>query len=236
MDLSLALMTGINIPIPSCHLILHQPTIEEISFIGETKYFLGAQCLCLNKSMYAKELSEYSNFAIFMMLMSDNTLKEKKESVKDVLTLLFPDYKVIFTPRTILFNREGENFIIDEDNFNDLQLVLKKVFCLGSAGQESFNPANAAAKKIADKLLKARQRIAEQKGMTQGSVFAQYLSILTVGLSSTSIHSLIKLTPYQLYDLVERYMLYVNWDIDMKSRLAGGKPDSKVDNWMKIIH
>jgi hypothetical protein len=51
-----------------------------------------------------------------------------------------------------------------------------------------------------------------------------------------SLQDCLNLTMYQLYDLVERYMLYVNWDIDLRSRLAGGKPDSQPDNWMKIIH
>jgi hypothetical protein len=41
---------------------------------------------------------------------------------------------------------------------------------------------------------------------------------------------------FQLYDLVERYHLWINWDLDIRSRLAGGKPDSKPDNWMKNIH
>jgi hypothetical protein len=41
---------------------------------------------------------------------------------------------------------------------------------------------------------------------------------------------------FQLYDLVERYNLYVAWDIDIRSRLAGGKPDHHPDNWMKNIH
>jgi len=41
---------------------------------------------------------------------------------------------------------------------------------------------------------------------------------------------------FQLYDLVERFMLWVNWDIDIKSRLAGGKPDHEPDNWMKNLH
>jgi hypothetical protein len=44
------------------------------------------------------------------------------------------------------------------------------------------------------------------------------------------------LTMFQLYDLVERYMLYINWDMDVRCRLAGGKPDNQPDNWMKSIH
>ena len=41
---------------------------------------------------------------------------------------------------------------------------------------------------------------------------------------------------YQLYDLIERYSLYTNWDIDLRIRLAGGKPDSQAEDWMKNIH
>ena len=33
-------------------------------------------------------------------------------------------------------------------------------------------------------------------------------------------------TLYQLYDIMERYSLYLNWDLDVRTRLAGGKPDS----------
>ena len=106
----------------------------------------------------------------------------------------------------------------------------------GPMDQQSFNPANQKAKEIAEKLMRGRQRVAAQKGQSNTSIFSQYLSILTVGLNSMSLQDLSELTMYQLYDLVERYMLYVNWDMDVRCRLAGGKPDSQPDNWMKSIH
>ena len=84
--------------------------------------------------------------------------------------------------------------------------------------------------------MRGRQRVAAQKGQSNTSIFSQYLSILTVGLSSMSMQNVMDLTMYQMYDLIERYMLYVNWDIDVRCRLAGGKPDSQPDNWMKNIH
>ena len=235
MDYRLSLMSGIDIPIPECRLILHQPTIKEISYIGEVNFFTGAQCLCINKSMYTGHDIK-NNFSLLMMLMSDENTKDKKESVKQVLTLVFPNYRIFFTPRAISFNCNDETFTIDEDNFDSLQEVLKKVFCLGSAGQESFNPANEKAKEIADKLMRARARVAAQKGDGVGSIFTQYLSILSVGLGSMSLQELLNLTIFQLYDLVERFMLYMNWDLDIRSRLAGGKAEGKPDNWMKVIH
>ena len=156
-----------------------------------------------------------------------------------VLSLLFPNYNVKFTPKSILLNQENENIMIDENNFEFLQEVLRSIFCFksGASDQTNFNPADAKAKEIADKLMRGRQRVAAQNSDgQQPSIFTQYISTLTVGLNSMSLDDCINLTMYQLYDLVERYMLYVNWDLDIKSRLAGAKGDSKPDNWMKNIH
>ena len=101
--------------------------------------------------------------------------------------------------------------------------------------QQAFNPQGDKAREIAEKLMKGRARIAEEKGQTNASVFSQYLSILSIGLQMP-LQNLMDLTMFQLYDLVERYNLYINWDIDLRSRLAGGKPDRHPDNWMKNIH
>ena len=243
MDIKLSLMTGADIPIPECQLTVHQPTIKEIGMIGEKDFFIGAQTLCLNKSMYIdsnnqEALDQITNFQIFTMIMNEKTMADKKDCVKKVLQLLFPSYNFTFTPRSILINYLDGNLIIDEDNFQNLQNVLSQIFCLGASGQEAFNPGSEKAKEIANKLMRARQRVAAQNQSANigNSVFAKYLSILTVGIQSMSLQNLINLTQYQLYDLVERYTLYVNWDLDVRTRLAGGKPDSKPDNWMKDLH
>ena len=240
MDTRLALMCGTDYPVPECQIIVHQPSIKEISLIGEADFFQGIQCLCLNKSMFIQDknvLENTNNFQIFMTIMSEKEAMDKKNSVQQVATLLFPDYKIIFTPRTILLNGKGQSIIIDETNFEYLQSALSAICCLktGPMDQHSFNPANKKAQEIAEKLMRGRQKVAEQKGQTNISVFSQYISMLSVGLQMP-LRELTELTMYQLYDLVERFMLYINWDMDAKCRLAGGKPDSQPENWMKNIH
>ena len=171
--------------------------------------------------------------------MSQKEAADKKTAVQQVCTLIFPKNKVLFTPRSMLITGgEGESIQIDETNFEYLQAAISNICCLktGPMDQQSFNPADAKAREIAEKLMRGRQRVAAQKGSSNTSIFSQYLSILTVGLNSMSFQSCMDLTMYQLYDLVERYSLYVNWDMDVKCRLAGGKPDSQPDNWMKDIH
>ena len=241
MDTRLSLMCGTDYPVPELQLTIHQPRIHEISYVGETDFFSGVQCLCLNKSMFVKDesdLANTSNFQIFMMIMSKKETADKKRAVQQVCTLFFPNYKLLITPRSMILSSELNSIQIDENNFEFLQEAISTICCLktGPMDQSSFNPADAKAKEIAEKLMRGRQRVAAQKGETNTSIFSQYLSIITVGLHSMSLQDATELTMFQLYDLVERYMLYINWDMDIRSRLAGAKPDSQPDNWMKNIH
>ena len=236
MDLRLALMSGIDIPVPECQVILHQPTIKEIAFIGNEDFFIGIQTLCLYKSMFVEDkkvLEEINNFQIFMTVMNDKECADKKRDVIQILTLLFPGAQILFTPRSLIIG----NATIDANNFEFLQETLRLIFCskTGPMDQQAFNPADDKAREIAQKLMRGRQRVAAQKGESNSCVFTQYISILTVGLR-ISPQELLNCTMYQLYDLMERYSLYNAWDLDVRVRLAGGKPDSQPDNWMKNIH
>ena len=241
MDIRLALMCGIDIPILELQTTIHQPTIKEISYIGEQEFFIGLQTLSINKNMLAQGnsvLESTTNFQIFMTIMKEQDTEDKKDAVINLFQLIFPGSQVIFTPMSIILNKEGQQTLIDENNFELLQEIIKQIFCVNSGpmDQATFNPADEKAREIAEKLMRGRQRVAEQKGETNSSAFGRYLSVLTIGLNSMSLSEVMNLTMYQLYDLVERYTLYLNWDLDIRTRLAGGKPDSKPDDWMKNIH
>lgn len=241
MDLRLALMSGIDIPVPECQVILHQPTIKEIAFIGNEDFFIGVQTLCLYKSMFVEDkkvLEEINNFQIFMTVMNDKDCADKKRDVIQILTLLFPGAQILFTPRSLVINGLPSGSVtIDDNNFEFLQEALRLIFCskTGPMDQQAFNPADDKAREIAQKLMRGRQRVAAQKGESNSCVFTQYISILTVALRIPP-RELLNCTMYQLYDLMERYSLYNAWDLDVRVRLAGGKPDSQPDNWMKNIH
>lgn len=241
MDIRLALMTGADIPIPECQLVLHQPTIKEIAFMGEHEFFIGVQTLTLHKSMFIdkdKGVPEsITNFQIFMTIVNGKETADKKEIVKQLFLIIFPKYKVLFTPNSILFQDDNGNHMVDASNFESLQEILRMVFCVNSTDmdKQAFNPANDAAKEIAEKLMRGRQRVAAQSGENNHSIFSQYLSVLVIG-TQLGFNELQTYTMYQIFDLMERYSLYTNWDIDLRCRLAGGKPDTQPDNWMKNIH
>lgn len=234
-------MCGLDLPFPPLGLTIHQPTIKEIGYIGEKDFFVGMQCLCINKNMFLQDkevLSNTNNFQIFMTVISQEETRDKKNATIQVLSLLFPGYKVAFTPKSLILNKDTQLVTIDENNFESIQDIFNLIFCTktGPMDQQNFNPANDKAREIAQKLMRGRERVAAQNGTANASIFSQYISMLTVGLQSMSLQDLTNLTMFQLYDLVERYSLYMNWDIDIRSRLAGGKPDKPPDNWMKNIH
>ena len=240
MDIRGLLMTGGDIPIPECHLVIHQPPVKDIVLMGEEDFFIAIQTLCLHKSMFEQGetlLSNTSNFQIFMTIMSEKETADKKVLVQQLFTLILPNNKVIFTPQSLLVTGGEQPIQIDENNFDFLQEAVREIFCLNSNtnDQRNFNPSDKKAKEIAEKLMKGRQKIAKEKGQANTSIFQMYLSILSVGLH-ISILELSKYTMFQLYDSLERFSLYVNFDLDVRTRLAGGKPDGQPENWMNSIH
>ncbi len=244
----LQLMTGVDVPVPELEIAIHQPTILEISYIGELEYFQAMQLLCFDKNTIiaanpkgTSNLLAMNNFEIFMTLIGGPDGLEKQNQILSVLSILFPKYTVQFLPRGLFFNNatEKKSFTLDERNFDSLRVVLNEVSGMKNAtgGQNgTFNPIGQKSAEIAAKLMKGRQRAAQQKEGSSQGVLARYVSILTIGLNSMSLNDCLNLTVYQLYDLIERYGLWVGWDLDIRSRLAGGKPDSKPDDWMKDIH
>lgn len=246
-DLRLALMTGVDIPIPELQLVLHQPTIKEISMLGEKDFFIALQFLCLHKNNYIKDdllLQQITNFDIFMEILNDKQVAKEmdiinlKNSIISLITLLFGEYQVLLTPQSLILKSNDITIMFDRNNFDLLQEKLRTVFCLNTnilGDQGAFNPKGEKAREIAEKLMRGRQRVAAQKGGTNESVFVRYLSVLAVGIPM-ALKDLINCTVYQIYDLIERYGLLLDWDLDLKVRLAGGTPNSQAESFMKNIH
>ena len=246
----LQLISGIDIPIVEIQTAVHQPTIEEISYMGEKEYFSALSLLCFNKNMIialnpqgTSQLSAMNNFEIFMTLMAETQDPKRRQDVLDVLQMLFPGYTAQLLPRGLYFNNATtkHNFTLDENNFEAVQSVLSTISGMqknpsNANSMGEYHPVGKRAAEIAAKLQRGKARVQKQQGNNNEDVLARYVSVLTVGLQSMPLSACLKLTVCQLYDLVERYSLYLSWDLDIRTRLAGGKPDNKPDDWMKNIH
>lgn len=246
-DCTLALMAGIDIPIPELQLTIHPPTIKDIAFMGEQQFFTAAQYLCLNKEVLVQDetvLRNLTNFQVLMKVLEQSKDKSRKTALSTLLLLLFPNYRPVIMPRSIVIasGKEGEEpVMIDDSNFDILQDAAKEVMCMSSLFQRQnivYNPKGNRAKEIANKMKIAGQKIAKQKaerGEQAESVLTRYLSILIVG-AHMRLEDCVNYNLFQLFDLMERYSAYMEWDADLRVRLAGGKPEKQVESWMRNLH
>lgn len=73
----LLFLSGADIPFIEGTITIHQPTLYEISLIGEEALFIGCELLRFSKNILSNEdkirLSNYSDFNILMSIMNDKS-------------------------------------------------------------------------------------------------------------------------------------------------------------------
>lgn len=94
------------------------------------------------------------------MRENQEEMKKQKQMVKQCLSqLFFPSYQVLFTPRSLIFKREEDTIIIDENNFDFIQFYIDEISCFSKQRKdEEYNPQSKKAKEIAEKLKRGRCR------------------------------------------------------------------------------
>lgn len=241
---SLLLLSGNDIPFPEAQLIVHQPTLKEIAYIGEESFFSGCEVLNFSKnSLPSKDrvnLENKTDFDIIMSVMIENSLEAKKKQIDVllVLTLLFPNYSFKIDKKTfqIILTKEDEIKQINNKNFKSFQDIIINIFCLKNKEKE-YNPKGAISQKIADKLKEREQKLAKVnlQENEKVSILSRYASILAVG-EQKDLNILMNYTVYQLLDEWERFCLKMNYDTYAKAKMLGAKDLEEVENWMKDIH
>lgn len=242
MNNELLLLSKNDIPFIEAQISIHQPTIEEISLIGEENFFSACQLINFNKNKLSDvdkiDLEDKSDFDIFMSVMRSKEKMEYRNSVLMLLALLFPEYQIHFTDNEIVLVNKDNSARIDKTNFDAFKRVITLMFALDDVegGNKGYNPIDKRAAKIAEKFEKARAKKDKQTGkVSKVAIFSRYISILAVGLQK-DINSLLQYTVFQLQDEFKRYQKKQSFDIYIQAKMAGAKDMEEVENWMGDIH
>ena len=241
----LLLMSGADVPYISAQLQIHQPTIRDISVVGEKRFFAGAGLLEFDKDTLAIEdnsvLEKASNFDIMMMMITNPNPETQvmKLNMIMVLAILFPDYNIDIEKDKIVLKKmpddeEGSAVKeINNSNYEELRDSLSQILCLDSGhnGKKKLNPQSKMAKRIADKLKKGRKKAEKTKGENTTSFLARQIAILAVG-EQKDINQLMNYTLYQLFEEYQRYIAKIQYDMNIQMRMAGAKDVSAPQNWM----
>lgn len=241
----LLLISGNDIPFIEAEISVHQPTLKEIAYITEKRFWTGYQVLKFSKdSLLNKELLEdqqLSNFKLIMLMLLKNSseTKDTKISVLSILALLFPEYRIILELDQIklIHNQKDEIKYINDQNFNSFKEILSQIFCFGGDGKnKQYDPSGSLAKKIADQIRKGKQKRA-QLGPKQEKIsfFSRYISILATA-KNKSIKEIMDYTIYQLMDEFNRFMLYRSNEQWFSMKIAGASGLKEPEDWLKDIH
>ena len=243
MDNELLLITGKDIPFVEAQINIHQPTMNDISLIGEENFFAGYQLLNISKDQILSKdktgLENKSDFEIFMSIMQAKDRRDIYNNVLMVLALLFPNCEIKITHNEILLLQKEQGMTrINNENYDIFKDIINSMFDLGNSelANGEYNPADARASKIAEKLRKHKEKIAASKGQIDKiAIFSRYISILTVGLGK-NINDFNNYTVFQLMDEFKRYQKKQSFDMYVQAKMAGAKDLEEVDNWMDDIH
>lgn len=243
----LLLLSGNDIPFPMAQVTIHHPTIKEIAWIGEENFFSGYQTLNISKNLLSEvdkvDLDKLTNFDILIAILGEHNavMQKNRACVKMVLALLFPQYQISIKRDAIELQLEDsdEKHHLTKDNFDEFQSVIKQLFSLEESDsvQTEFNPEGEMSRRIAEKLKKRQQKLAELKHTDAETVdiIGRYSSILAIG-SNLSLTDVLNYTLYQLLDQVKRLALKTDYEIYIQAKMAGAKDLKDPEDWMKDIH
>lgn len=245
----IALLSKRDIPYEAAQLIIHQPTIKQISYIGENNFFKGCQYLNFSKnSLQIKDkinLEKVSDFEILMMILRNNDLstQEIKLCLQEIFLLILPEYKTVFLPTSILFSRKTQNGFqehsLTKENFEGFKNIVSEMFCLkyihGESGEGSYNPGGPQARALVKKFQERQVKLAKLKGKIDKDsnieILYNYISILTTG-QQKDINQLMNYSLYQLVDQFRRFKMREDYEMVVRLRLAGAKDVESVPHWM----
>ena len=233
----LLFLSGNNIPFIEAQIVIHQPTIKEIGLIGEEAFFTGCQFLNFSKNLLNEEdklnLEDKTNFDILIAILREQNavMQKNRNCVNMVLALIFPDYKIRFEQDYILLEKENDNnkYQINNNNFEQFKEIISIMFQLKQEDAATFNPSGELANRIAEKLKKRHQKLAENKAEKKIDILSRYVSILSIA-QHKDINILLNYTLYQLYDEFKRNELKMSYDIYLQAKMAGAKDLKEVED------
>ena len=242
----LILDTKADIPFPAAQVTIVQPSIKEISSLGEESDFLiGVNALTKNYKVIQDnfDLSQFSNFEILMtmIMQKDVSVQRIKDNIEKLLFLIFPKYQVLMTPRSIiLVDEEKNNFMIDAENFDAFADIIYDMFCLrdfqGEHGEDGYNPAGDRARALIEQIRKGKEKIAalkKERGEDTAlmSILERYMSILAVGEKKDK-NELANYSVFQLVDEFKRFQLKETFDFTFQAKMAGAQKIKDAKDWM----
>jgi hypothetical protein len=225
-------------------------TLKEICNIGLTPYNQFISLLCIESNMLNSYMNDMASFDALMEICRNN--KEIKMVIGQSINIfLKKDIFVDASNNQILIGENLTNLlsnkkfseisILNSTNYEDFKYIIKLQNGLINPNNEEddFNPSDAKAKQIIEKMKKARQTINKQQGNSEHENLnlIDLISILASNSDSLNILNIWDLTLYQFNDQFARMKILDEYNVNIRYLLAGAKSeDVNLKHWLCKIN
>lgn len=242
----LQLATGVDIPVEELGITIHQPRIEEISILGQDKYLIALQLFSFSPQNLPLQDKSINSWTILNQVIQQKIdgIKDTRQLLINFLQLFFKE-KLNFGPRSLmLVGKDAQVKNIEPENIDTLQSIVKSVggyFLIDGQKEEEFKPANKMAAQIAEKMKKARERLAKVKAFEAGGngQAKSFINTMIAAVTTKTANSLEQVNQMTLYQLNMIFKTYLNWEsfeLEVRTRLAGGgqKGEKNLVHWTQV--
>lgn len=241
LNLELKLLRGCPIEIQNVGKI-HPVTIDDILDITLEKYNQHLNVLCIEPEDIKKFLNITDEVQTYEFLYI-NCLqsKEYRDIVFEALTFFFRE-EVRFSELYGFYLGEiEEKRVINNENFEEVKYVIKKLNCIASKEdeEEKYNPANERARKILEKLKKdkaTRERIKQKENEENMLSLFDLISILAAYGNNLNIFNIWDLTFFQFNNQFNRMKILKDYEVNIQILMNTTEPDKvKYQHWLSKI-
>ena len=233
-DIQLQLLS--NLPIYIDNVPIYPISINEISRIGYNRFNAEMRTLCLTsadiKMLTGNEVSENDVYKYLVGLaLSDETFMEAIVFWLSCITRS----KVYFSHKKMSFTNGV--FFINNNNFSDIQSIIRLRNGMKEDDEENENPENAAAARILKRRKEERLKRLKVKQSDENSAItlADLVSILANGLC-LPISTVMEYDLYQFNDQFNRLKIKDDYEVNIQALLHGAKKeDIKFKHWITKI-
>jgi hypothetical protein len=207
--------------------------IGEIVEIGYVKYQQLMNVFALEVEDILKDIpEEFNDVTIFDLFLNSG--------ISELYNLLIDSINLFFHPKNLQVIKDDNLIFIDDkiinrNNWTQISNIVKLQNCFKK--EEKYNPADPRTAELLRKRDEARNKIAKAKGSDGDSLnFSDLVSILSANGNGIDIFNVWDLTFYSFNNQFARMKMLEEYDISIRSLLAGAKSeDVDLKHWMSKI-
>ena len=177
---------------------------------------------------FYEKIKDLNILELFFLLYSmDET---SKRTIEDAFFFFIKEY-VFFVPNltTIFIGNIKDKRTLTVDNFIQFQNIIRYQNWVEVKEEEeevNFNPATPKAREILEKIRKGREEVAKIKSKANGKIkFHDLVASLAAKGNGLGIVNIWSISYYAFYDQLQRMSMVEEYDMLIKSALAGAKID-----------